>query len=161
MPDHCRVEVLVGYHAVFVDIEGVEPDDCLLYFRLCQLAKRARKAAIVLPPGLIVLHDPFGHTAANSAAAFTAVRLPRSTARRPSCFWGWFGWVGVNDGFQLHFLLRFNTSTKFSPPWVQMPTEDLESLRIAMESRNGHKLIARIMLRPSEVRSMTLTQALA
>lgn len=156
MPDHCRVEVLVGYHAVFVDIEGVEPDDCLLYFRLCQLAKRARKAAIVLPPGLIVLHDPFGHTAANSAAAFTAVRLRASA----ELFWGWFGWVGVTTDSYNHFL-RFNTSTKFSPPWVQMPTEDLESLRIAMESRNGHKLIARIMLRPSEVRSMTLTQALA
>lgn len=44
---------------------------------------------------------------------------------------------------------------------LQIPTEDRDSLRMAMESRNGHKLVARIMLRPSEVRSMTLTQALA
>ena len=104
MPDHCRVEVLVGYHAVFVDIEGVEPDDCLLYFRLCQLAKRARKAAIVLPPGLIVLHDPFGHTAANSAAAFTVSGLPRSTARRPRVLEAGLagGGAKTNDGRPLN-----------------------------------------------------------
>ena len=44
---------------------------------------------------------------------------------------------------------------------LQMPTEDRDSLRMAIESLNGHMLIARMVLRPSEVRSMTLTQALA
>ena len=93
VPDHCGVEILVGYHAVFVDVEGAEPQDRLLYFVLCQLAKRARKAAIVLPPGLVVLHDPFGHTAANSwpaansAASSTAVRrATRAAARACRCF---------------------------------------------------------------------------
>ena len=61
VPDHCRVEVLVGYDAIFVDVERAETGDRLLYFRLCQLTKRARKAAIVLPPGLVVLQYPFGH----------------------------------------------------------------------------------------------------
>lgn len=184
VPDHCGVEILVGYHAVFVDVEGAEPQDRLLYFVLCQLAKRARKAAIVLPPGLVVLHDPFGHTAANSwpaansAASSTAVRrATRAAARRAAAFWSGFGPGGVinrgkNLNMHMHmyharvmcvcaysFLLIAGCS--LSLHGLQIPTEDRDSLRMAMESRNGHKLVARIMLRPSEVRSMTLTQALA
>ena len=78
VPDHCRVEVLVGYDAIFVDVEGVETGDRLLYFRLCQLTKRARKAAIVLPPGLVVLQYPFGHRAVRASSA----RHPRNGTER-------------------------------------------------------------------------------
>ena len=99
VPSHCSVEVFVGYHAVFVNVEGAESHHRLLYFRLCQLAKRARKAAIVLPPGLVVLYYPFGHTAANSA-----VRLPALAAHVRTAFWS-FGW-GVNVSERFSLLLR-------------------------------------------------------
>ena len=49
-----------------------------------------------------------------------------------------------------------NTCT--APRGLQTPMEYRDSLRKAIESRNGHTLIPRISLRPSEVRSMTLTQ---
>ena len=81
VPDHCRVEVLVGYDAIFVDVEGAETGDRLLYFRLCQLTKRARKAAIVLPPGLVVLQYPFGHP---GSVLLPARPAERNRARRPT-----------------------------------------------------------------------------
>ena len=82
VPDHCRVEVLVGYDAIFVDVEGAETGDRLLYFRLCQLTKRARKAAIVLPPGLVVLQYPFGHPG-SVAPCSTRGTEPSAPSHRP------------------------------------------------------------------------------
>ena len=102
-------------------------------------------------------------------------RVPRRA--RAAAFWSGFGPGGVinrgkNLNMHMHmyharvmcvcaysFLLIAGCS--LSLHGLQIPTEDRDSLRMAMESRNGHKLVARIMLRPSEVRSMTLTQALA
>ena len=88
VPDHCRVEVLVGYDAIFVDVEGAETGDRLLYFRLCQLTKRARKAAIVLPPGLVVLQYPFGHPGSareHPARPGTEPRSERAVSAELAC----------------------------------------------------------------------------
>ena len=152
VPDHCRVEVLVGYDAIIVDVEGAKTGDRLLYFRLCQLTKRARKATIVLPPGLVVLQYPFGHRAVRASSCSTPGTEPSAPSWCPTAFFRG-GNAGSKGSLREQLI---NTCT--APRGLQTPMEYRDSLRKAIESRNGHTLIPRISLRPSEVRSMTLTQ---